>query len=157
MLTPKQYEAVGRLALAFNEIEHYFGVYMGHLLGTPERGVAELFAEEGAFARKAERFKRVLKVIRAERPAAAVWIEGVEKLIDQAKAIAEERNGYVHALVVEDFERNETQLEVRGKRIVCDEDEIVDLAMQAAELVKEMHVQFGDLLVLVGEMREWKE
>jgi hypothetical protein len=130
---------------------------MAHLLETPEWGVALLLSEEGVFARKAERFKRVLKKIRIERPPAAVWIDGVENLIHRAESIAKTRNRYVHALVVEDFGKNETQLQVHGENIVCDEDEIVGLAMQAADLVKEMHVQFGDLLVLVGEVRNWKE
>ena len=155
MLTAKQYEAVGRLALHFNEVEYLFEVYMAHLLATPEWSVAVLFAEEGGgFARKAERFARVLNAIRKERPHLDFWIDGVIKLVERAKTLADGRNRYVHGLVIEDVAKNETRLRIRGKEMEFDFQEIVNLVNETAVLVNEFHNHLGDLIALLESARE---
>lgn len=154
MLTSKQYEAVGRLALSFNEIEYCFEAYTAHLLATPEWAVSVLLAEEGMFRQKAERFKKILKAVRAARPAFDAHIESVLTLVKRAEDLAKSRNEYVHALVVHDYSTNETKLRIRETETVLDEKKVNDLACLAEVLVNKFHTECGDLLVLVGEARE---
>ena len=156
MLTPAQYEAVGRLALQFNEIEYVFEVYLTYLLQTPEWEIAELLIEEGTFSRKAERFVRVLKAIAKRRPETDAWIATALPLAAKAKKLAEKRNRYVHALVVDDIQTKETKLRMRGREVICDEAEITDIVRQVQKLVDDMHAAFGDLIAVVGEIREAK-
>jgi hypothetical protein len=156
MLTPKQYEAVGKLTLGFNEIEYAFEMYIAHLLGAPEWGVSVLLAGEGTFRHKAERFDHILHVIADERPAFHAQIEPIRQWVKRAKQLAEKRNEYVHALVVHDFQTNETRLRIKGTDTICNEAEINFLAVEMAVLVDQMHTHCGDLLVLVGEARESK-
>jgi len=153
MLTSRQYEAVGRLALAFNEIEWAFEMYMAHLIGAPEWSASLLFAGEGMFRHKAERFDRLLKALAEGRPVLQAQIAPIRQWVKRAKELADRRNEYVHALVVDDFETNTTLLRIKGIDTVCNEDEINCLAAEAAVLVNQMHTDCGDLLVTVEEAR----
>jgi hypothetical protein len=60
MLTDKQYEGIGRLALAVNDIEATVDIYLPFIVGAPEVGVSFLFSEEAPLSRKLDRFKRVV-------------------------------------------------------------------------------------------------
>ena len=152
MLTSKQYEAVGRLALAMNELEYSLEFYTAVLLGTPEWSVSALLAAEGMFDQKAKRFDAVLEVISNERPLLGGQITPLREYVKKARDLAKERNRYVHALVVHDFERNKTSLRGRRENFECDEVKITyfadsadDLAFQIANDCGALHVNLEDL------------
>ena len=153
MLTPHQYEAVGRLVLTFNEIEYAFEVYSAHLLGAPEWSVSVLLAEEGTFRHKVERFDGILQAIGNEHPSFHTQIEPIRQWVRKAKELATKRNEYVHALVVHDFQTNEARLRIRGTDTVCNEAEINFLATEAAVLVDQLSKHCGDLHVMIEEAR----
>jgi len=155
MLTPQQFEAIGRLTLAFNDIEYMIEVYLAHMLGTPEWSVSVLIAEEEQFSKKAERFKRVLRKIQEERPQIETRVTSVLGLIAKAKEVAEKRNDYVHALVVHDFATNQTKLRIRREEIICDERGIIDLAMQASALAQQINTECGELHEALESAREF--
>jgi hypothetical protein len=155
MLTPQQFEAIGRLTLAFNDIEYMIEVYLAHMLGTPEWSVSVLIAEEEQFGKKAERFKRVLREIAEERPQIETRINLVLGLIAKAKELADNRNKYVHALVVHDFATNQAKLRMRREEIMCDEQKITDLAMQASDLAEQINTQCGELHEALEFAREF--
>ena len=92
MLTPSQYEAVGRLTLAFNDIEFVIETYTAFLIGSPEYAVGEWLAEQGLFQQKADRLAGVLKSIIAERPILEPLTSAIIDQLKQARNLAEERN-----------------------------------------------------------------
>ena len=157
MLTAKQFEAVGRLTLTFNQIEYAFEIYIAHLLGVAEWGVSEFLAEEGQFDHKAKRFKGILKALLDAYPQFDFQITTLQKWITEASKIAQERNRYVHAVAIDDFAKNETSLRTRTGQIACDPNEINRLAAEAAALVEQLHLWAGDLAVMIGEMRRGTE
>jgi len=134
MLTPEQYEAVGRLSLAFNELEYAIELYTAFLISTPEWSVSEKLAGQGTFRHKAERFKDILEAIGQEHPILFPRTEELTGLVKQAQALAKERNRYVHALVVHDFQHNTTHLRGRRGDFECNETEVIFLASSADAL-----------------------
>ena len=114
MLTAAQYEAIGRFALAFNEIEFLLEVYIEQFLGTPEWAVASVLAKEGGFSNKLHRFKKVLSAIAAKHPALKVDTDIVSAITNEAQQVADKRNQYVHALVVEDLRTKQANLLIKG-------------------------------------------
>ena len=104
-LTEKDYEGIGRLTLAFNELEFVIEEYFARILDAPEASVSKLLAEEDQFSRKVARFIAVLESISEEYADQEVKV-GVDIIIGflrEAKALASKRNEYVHAVVVDDF------------------------------------------------------
>lgn len=156
MLTPKQYEAIGEMALSFNDLEFSLEVYIAHLLKTPEWSVAIMLSEEGMFRHKAERFKKILRAISRDRPAIQPQIEPVIDVLKKANKLADKRNGYVHAMVVQNFETKEVRLRTRRPAVemVCNEEEINKLTEEAVALGFELHDKCGELFMPIWEMRE---
>src|SRR5258708_27509171 len=107
MLTAKQYEVIGRLALAFNEIDEMIDMYLPYILGNPEWSVSLLMSDRSlSFNRKADFFRRVLLAIVEERPILEVQLKAVVDLLDKGKRLAEKRNGYVHSIGFIDYRVN---------------------------------------------------
>lgn len=131
-----------------------FQMYMALLLGAPEWRVSLLLVGEGTFRHKADRFDRLLKALGEERPTLQPQIEPIRRWVKEAKDLAGRRNEYVHALVVHDFQTNETRLRIKGVDTICNEEEINCLAAEVAVLVTQMHTHCGDLLVEVEEARK---
>lgn len=113
MLTLKQYEAVGRLTLAFNDIEFVIETYTTFFIGSPEYAVSEWLAEKGMFQQKVERLESVLKALVIERPLLESAIKTIMDHLQQAKELASQRNLYVHAMVVYNFEKDLSSLRRR--------------------------------------------
>ena len=116
-LTPQQYEAIGRLTLAFNGIEYWLESYMPYLVGVPELSVGYLMLEEGTFGRKADRFRSIIQAMGKDRPVCSNRVQALEKLLAEAKDLAQKRNEYVHALVVQDFKTKEVKLRIKGTTV----------------------------------------
>lgn len=156
MFTTEQFASIGRLALSFNEVEYIFDVYVAHILSTPEHSVGESIAEQGVFNQKADRFKRILAAITKDRPGCRKEVDAVVKLIAEAKQLAEERNGYVHALIVEDLKNRETLLQIKGQYRPFDQGAIDLLAEKANALRDRVNLGCAQLLVALEDARAKK-
>jgi hypothetical protein len=157
MLTGKQYEAIGKLALSFNEIEAVIDDFCAHLIGAAEWSVSVLIAQEQKeFSRKADRLKRIVKAIAGERPVLHPNAGAIANLLIKAKALADKRNEHVHALVVVDFRTNETRIKIRGDETACDEARIINWAIEASNLAKSLADECAELLGMLTEIRVLK-
>src|SRR5947209_2842726 len=149
-MTPKQYEAIGRLALAFNEVEVIIEEYFASILSTPERGVAVLIAQEDSVSRKIDRFKGILKAINRERPSITEQVNIVFGLLENAQMLGGKRNEYVHAYAVD-----ETLLRIKKREErVCDEFAIEALTVQVNELSHDLDFECFELLESILVARE---
>jgi hypothetical protein len=147
MLSPKQFEALGRLTLAFNHIESAFETCAMVLLSPNEFAIGRAVVKEGTFQNKANRLRRILDALCTEDNPVRIFADPICEIIDKAKKLADERNGYVHALIDHDFRENKTWLRVRGRRVACDESAMLDLAHQMGALVSRLDDEFDDLIV----------
>jgi hypothetical protein len=146
MLTPTQFEAVGRLALTFNTIEFVIETYTTHFLGTPEWSVALLLTgEQRLFRRKAERFQSILKAICEERSVLHLQIESVQKLIEQAKTLADKRKEYVHGILCQDLKTKQPRLRIKGVEMVCWPRPVDMLTLEAIALADQLQKEIGEL------------
>jgi hypothetical protein len=154
MLTASQYEPIGRLTLAFNEVDFMVESYFAHFLATPEPPVSILIAGEDQIYRKAERFRDVLKAMVAHR-AELVDVAGtVIGLLETTKSLAKKRNDYVHALVVENYGTRETRIRIKkSDERVCDENEIKVLETQMIQLARDLDYECFVLLQRLIEAR----
>jgi hypothetical protein len=153
-LSPKQYEAIGRMTLAFNDLEAVLEAYLMASLATPESGVSMLLSDEGSFHQKVERLKRILRKISAERQGLESHTQTVIHLLGKASNLAKRRNDYVHAMVVQDLRTKAIQLRMRGASAVCDEKEINDLTGQLKALWNKLIMAYGELITVLCELRE---
>jgi len=80
-LTGKDYEGIGRLSLAFNELEFVIEEYFAQILDAPEASVSKLLADEDLFSRKVIRFIAVLEAISKQHADEEVEVR-VASLID---------------------------------------------------------------------------
>lgn len=154
MLTAQQYEAIGRFALAFNEIEYFLEAYVEQFLGTPDWAVACVLGEEGVFSNKLCRFKRVLSAIAKEHPALKSATEAAEKLAKEAGELSKKRNKYIHALVVEDTRTKQTSLRVKGTVTPFNEAEVAGLTAQAQGLAEKLNEESANVLIMLDEQRK---
>lgn len=154
MLTPQQYEAIGRFALAFNEIEYFLEAYMALFLGTPESGIAAVFAEQGMFWNKVDRFRKVLSAIVEEYPTLARLADAVDKLAKEALNVAKKRNEYMHALAVDDPRTKQAGLRIKRTYAAFNETEVVILIARTEALADELNFASASVLVKLDEQRK---
>lgn len=154
MLTAQQYEAIGRFALAFNEIEYFLEAYVEQFLGTPDWAVASALAEEGVFSNKLRRFRKVLSAIAKGHPALKSATEAADKLAKEAEKLAEKRNDYIHALVVEDFRTKQTSLRLKGTVTPFNGAEVAGLTAQAQGLAEKLNEASANVLFMLDEQRK---
>jgi hypothetical protein len=152
MLTPQQYEAIGRFALAFNEIEYYLEAYIAAFLRTPEWAVASVVAEEGTFSAKLRRFTRALSAIDEQHPALKNATEAAAKFAKEAGKLAEKRNEYIHALVIKDLgPKQQSNLRVRRTIKPFNDAEVAALTAQAQELADKLNDASAGVLVMLDQ------
>ena len=157
MLTEKQYEAIGRLALAFNEVEYAIDSWCALFVSAPERTVSRaLCHDKTSFDLKLQRFKRIMRAIVEERPALKSRIEAIDKVLTRAKQLSEKRNEYVHALVVTDFRTMETKIRVKETEIECDHRAIYQLAIETRVLATQLVAEFAEFVVTLEQARKSK-
>ena len=154
MLSPKQYEAIGRLALAFNGIEQMLDMYLPDMLGNPEVSLAFALAERAtSTARKIEFLRKVLQAILRDRPPVQPEISAVLALLERAKILSQRRNEYIHAFAFVDYEKRKRMLRTKNQLIECNEQEIMDLANEADDLRMYLSQSLHKLQVLLMKMR----
>jgi hypothetical protein len=146
MLTAKQYEAIGRLTLSFNQIGFLVEAYFAYIIGSPELAASMLIAREDNFARNVQRFIRILKAITGARAAQRIQIQVVIGLLENARRLAVKRNGYVHALVVNAYGEGNAKLNIGSEVIPCDESEILKTEKEVLKLCKDLDRQCMKLL-----------
>jgi hypothetical protein len=146
MLTPTQLEAIGRLTLAFNEIDEVVGANLAAIIECPEWSVSLLLAEGESFNRRTDLFRRVLDSIAAERPVVGPRIHSIQALLQKALEVSKKRNEFIHAVEYVDYEKNERMLRTKKKGIIpIVEQEIRDLADQAYAIAYQLLTECGEL------------
>ncbi len=157
-MSSEQYEAVGKLVLAFNSVEAVIDEYLPYVIGAPEWRVAEFFAgrDEG-FTRKAGRLATVVKLIADHFAPLGYVTNAIANLPEDAKTLANSRNQYVHALVVFDFRTNETKIRKRIGKVDHEEvpnaADLIALATQAHDLAMRLDNELGNLLGNLVDLR----
>jgi hypothetical protein len=99
MLTAKQYEAIGRFTIAFNEIDQVVEVYLPLVVKYGQCTLPALPHKPQTFNARARAFRTALELSSTCKEIAAC-ATCVIKLLDRAEAIAITRNQYVHAVAV---------------------------------------------------------
>lgn len=139
VLTPKQFEAIGRLAFAINELEHTIAQYTPLLLGD-DPNVPEI-----GFTRKTQFLRKGLMA--QDRPG---WYAEILRILDKAETLARKRHDYMHALVVHDFATNQARLKILNRASprneIPDPAAIINLASEAYALAGYFSVQCENLL-----------
>ena len=154
MLTGKQFEAIGRLTLGFNELETVLDTCLPYILQNPEWSVCLLMADKGhRFSDKIERFIKVLKAILEERPIAESRIKSVTSLLAKAKHIATKRNEYVHSVAYIDFRVNKRMIRNKKGTTTIDENEILQLAEEAGYIAMHLSQECENLRSLLMTLR----
>jgi hypothetical protein len=155
VLKDKEYEAIGRLALAFNEVETVIDEYCPHILGASEWGVATaLWDKKAGFDRKADRFASIVTAIAEHYGPLKGFTDPIIELLKSAKTLADKRNQYVHAVVFVNYEKNETLMMVRGNAQPCDEVGIRTLATEAVNLADRLEQHAAELVGHLIDLRK---
>lgn len=154
MLTAKQYEAVGRLTITFNDIDQMLDMWLPDILGNPEPSVAFLIAgNEMFFKRKIEFSKKLLKAILDDQSAAKPEIDAVSELLEKAKALNGQRNQYVHSVAFVDYKERRRKLRTDKGVIECNEDEVMALADKAGDITVKLSQAFQKLQTILIKLR----
>jgi hypothetical protein len=154
MLTSKQYEAIGRLAVGFNEVEQMLDMYLPDLLGNPEPSAAFFIADpDNSAARKIEFIRRLLQSILQDRPVVQSEVGTVLGLLDKAKALLGQRNDYIHAFAFVDNRVRKRKLRTKKGDFECNEDEILTLAEQAGNLTTQLSHALHELKTMLMTLR----
>lgn len=147
MLTPKQYEAIGRITLGFNELEEVIEDYLASFIESQEAEVALCIAAEDLFNRKIDRLRKLIKALCIVYPAMSEQAEKVVQMFGKAKAFATKRNNYVHAYVTEDNQTKRPMLRFRKSQpVACDEEELNTLATEMRGFAADLSYQCFELL-----------
>jgi hypothetical protein len=156
MLTEKEFAAIGRLTIAFNEIDETVAVYLPIILQTPEPGVAVLIAESDSFRKRADLCRNVLDAIARERPAAETLINIVRQLLKRSIEISQKRNQIVHSVESINYAKNERMLRSRKSVLPINAQDISDLGNEAFNIAYQLIAQFEELASFLKTLRALK-
>jgi hypothetical protein len=98
MLTSKQYEAVGRLTILFNEIDEILNVYLPLIPQFGRFGPPKGLGNEPTFNARAKTFRTVLELASEADAVAAIQVSAILPLLDRSLQLAARRNEFVHAV-----------------------------------------------------------
>jgi len=132
MLSPRQYEAIGRLTVAFNEIDAVVEAYLPLI---PQFGgftAPAGLGRERSFSHRLRTFRKVLELASDGDPVAGAYCGGISQVLDKCEKVSVKRNEYAHGVAIIDFVRNKTLLKTRSGDIAPDEKSIVESAAEAA-------------------------
>jgi len=99
MLTEQQLAAIGRLTLAFNQVEIVIDAYAGGLLGAIEVRVAQFILDrEQNITRKVSLLAGILEALLKEHPSLAEATKKAKDALQKVGNLAVRRNDIVHSL-----------------------------------------------------------
>ena len=145
MITTRQYEAVGRLALAFNDLDFAMRRSLAKVLSIPELSVGLLLTDGESFGRNAALFRKVLKALSDEYSSVKGLADAFSGTITAAATLAAERNRYVHATVVVDISDSSIALFAKGADLPFDVDRIEKLALECSALSAKIYSDQDEL------------
>lgn len=167
MLTEKQYEGIGRLTIAFNEIDAVVEAYLPLIAQFSKYALPTPHNVPRNFNGRAQALKMTLEAVSADDELAGAYAGGVLKLLDMATTLAAKRNKYVHAVALIDVVTNARTLKMRSGSVPPDEKQIFELAEEASfiasKLVEEcegligMYLTTDEDVTEVGLPQDWDE
>ena len=156
MLTAKQFEAIGRVALLFNQIEWACERWYAAILGVPEMDVAIALSEEGMFTAKVDRLTKLFSALDKQWPDIKAAVAGAKPLLTEAKALAGERNRYVHALMIFDPKTAQTRLRRKKENVPGDLPAIERVGAKAYALDHNLNSALYSVFLAVEKARKSK-
>ncbi len=154
MLTARQYEGIGRLTIAFNEIDEVVKAYLPLVVQYSKSSGPVPQNVLGTFHRRAVAFRKVLESASVINELAGADAGSTLHVLDMAEEIAAKRNEYVHAVAFIDFTTNTRMLQTRSGNAPPDEKQIFDLASKAAFMALILAEKCEALLRLFLEMNQ---
>ncbi|HEY1501204.1 MAG TPA: hypothetical protein VGF88_16645 [Acidobacteriaceae bacterium] len=146
MLTSRQYEAIGRLTILFNEIDEILTVYLPLILQFGKFDPRQGLGSERTFHARARAMQQVLAIAAESDQIAAIHVSGILPLLERSLQLSAQRNELVHAVVFMDFARNERLLRTRRGEAAPDEALILDLGTEAAWTARQLADACEELL-----------
>jgi hypothetical protein len=145
VLTSKQYELVGKLAIHFNDLEIALEICVVNLMGAESLTLAlRIVRSQRSFDRKRSMLSEILKAMEEESEPIRAAAKRVAIHLQEVKAVAQERNTVVHSHVHEERHSGETVLRTTGYEVVSDE--------MLAEFIERVHAATLTLYDLANQL-----
>jgi len=160
MLTTRQFELIGRMTIAYNDLEAIIVNYVPtFVLGPMEIGqsLAELaktyVGKQHTFAKKSECMKTILKALPDDYEEITPHIKSVLGSLTRAKDFARRRNEIVHGEIDFDEANNQFVLRNREGRVDSSEETLNQLVNELSQFVDEFRLSCNDLYTVLSEKR----
>jgi hypothetical protein len=167
MLTPRQYEGIGRFTIAFNEIDEVVKVYFPLVVQYSKCTLPPPHDALRKFHARSVALRKALEAASAVDPLAGAHAAGILSFLDMANTIAAKRNQYVHAVAFIDFTTNTRMLQMKSGAAPPDEKQIFDLAAEASfvaaklaeecEALLKMYLGINEVPLDFALPEEWEE
>ena len=149
-ITSAQYEAIGRLAMATNDIDDYLDALLDHFLSTKIALVGRVCLGETRFVGDKHRLLRVIIRELANKFAAIQpFATPVNSTLDEVKALLDQRNRIIHGKVIIGPGKT-VSIESPQAVAHATPEQITALATKAASLMDDLVGQCSDILEAVG-------
>jgi hypothetical protein len=160
MLTTRQYEGIGRLTIAFNEIDEVMKAYLPLIVQHSKCAPAPSHRGQSTFHTRELALRETLVAASAADELAGAYASVILKILDNAAGIAKKRNEFVHAVAFIDFTTNTKMLQLRSGDVIPNEQEFFDLANEAvfvaSKLAEECEAMLRLYLGMDGAFAEFK-
>jgi hypothetical protein len=154
MLTARQYEGIGRLTIAFNEIDAVLKAYLPLVVEYSKCTLLPPHDAPWTFHRRAVAIRMALESASAVNEIVGAYAGSIINILDMAKTIATKRNEYVHAVAFIDFTTNTRMLQMRSGDAPPDEKQIFELANEAVFVASKLAGECEALLRLYLSMNQ---
>ena len=99
-ITPKLYQAVGRLTIQFNALDVFVKQEVLHILSTPEVSLGKIATMKDGFKGRAVLLGKLLQELIVIYPSLQASSQQLRETLKKVEALSDERNKYAHALAV---------------------------------------------------------
>jgi hypothetical protein len=158
MLSPEQYEAIGRLTVGFNDVDYMIECCIISLPDEVEQAdVRECLREQVGFERRKKVLVERLNVIMKEFPKLKGRVNSLRALIGAASALSRKRNEHVHGVI---FRRVNTQhilARYRGEEKPINAAAIRRLAAETETLFHKFIDEYSHLSEELRQAREARD
>lgn len=153
-LSSAQYEAIGRLAISFNEIEWYVDRYLPVFM-TEDEEIGEIIVNQfRSVSQKWSLLAQIVKHLKARHSRLSEKGEGLLKSINQLNEVPKRRNELVHAMVVKDVDSEVVTLQSMKIRVGVFASDAASIS-QAAEWAQKVGDELNE--GCASFWREWIE
>jgi hypothetical protein len=170
MLTPNQYEVIGRIAVPYGELEflmHFYALHLEHfalerkaamfdyadLVPKPSQKVWLFKEKAGFFKEKLRRLRNVLDRIGTRHSSLKGSTESVSDLLQQIEEFANDRNRIIHGVVCIEPSTQRLLIEHYTGSQGWDQEKLERLADRGAELRERLADECGQVLMDLSDVQ----